>query len=306
MKRLILPFFTTLLFAAILWVAVNLASEVQTTVRIPLEVEFPEGQAAASAVPEVISATLRGPGWQVAQFALLMDPRCSIDLRHAWGLTAPTISHRMMLQGITLPPHLLITELEPDSIAVSMDALRRRTVPVVPALLVECRRGFELAGPLRVEPDSITISGAESVVRTIAAWSTRPMRISNVTSRVTVETPLSDSLGDRIATPHQTVSITADVQQTAERTFTHVPIRVVNLPGGAHVSLQPATATVILRGGVETLAALQPADVYATVDYWSLRDEMPDVAMIDVAAPPHTSVMRQEPRTARWFIRQLQ
>lgn len=303
MRRTILPFLTTLFFAAALWVAVNLAGEVQTTVRIPVTVELPEGRAASTSLPRWLHATVRGPGWKIVQFALLGKPACRVDLTETPIGESVALTRRALLQSIGHPPELTLSDIEPDSIHVELEALRERTVPVVPAVHLLCRRGFEQTERPHVEPDSIRIAGAESVVSRISAWSTMPVWLTGVAHSVRLDVALSDSLSDLISVPQQSVTVAADVQEISERTFTQIPIHLINAPADAHIRLDPPTATVLVRGGAETLAAMQSTDLRATIDYLALVEELPDRAPVDVTGPPHTTVMRQDPRSVSWFVR---
>ena len=304
MRRSIIPFLITLLFASGLWVAVNLTGDVQSTVRIPLTVEVPEMLAVSSPLPRQITATIHGPAWKIVQFAWLATPSCVVDLSDA-SLTASgtVISRRALFQSITLPTSLTLSDIDPDSLVVSFDTRLQKNVAVMPALQIECRRGFEQSTPVHAEPDSISVTGAQSIIEHLAGWSTRQVHLADITTPVRMEIPISDSLGDLVTISRRPVTVTADVQETAERLFDFIPVHIANVPPGTHVRIVPPMISVLVRGGAEKLASMQSSDVHGTVDYLTAHNDHADLLPVRISAPLHTTVIRLNPYAVSWMVR---
>jgi YbbR domain-containing protein len=183
-----------------------------------------------------------------------------------------------------------------------MDDMMEKNVAVVPDVALECKTGFEQIGAIQTQPDSLRISGARSIVEGIHSWRTKLISLHNVTMPVREEAPLSDSLRGLITIPQQTVTITADVQELADKKFEAIPIHILNAPADAHIALQPSTTTVWLHGGSEALAHLSAQDIRASVDYYALADKNPDSVEINITAPPQITVLKETPGKTRWFI----
>jgi hypothetical protein len=69
-----------------------------------------------------------------------------------------------------------------------------RRVKVKPRVNVQLASAHELIDDLRIQPDSITLQGAESVVNGLDAWPTDSLVLSDVRDTVRAEVPLRDTL----------------------------------------------------------------------------------------------------------------
>ncbi len=301
MRRFFSTFTVTVLFAAALWVVVNLNGEFQVPLRVALVVDVPENLAPASPLPNELTATVKGTGWQVVQAMLSATPECRVTISE-YDAQSPSVLIRghALADAISVPAGLHVVAVSPDTLHVTLDARWERTVPVVPIVDVRCAGGFERVGVPRVEPESIRVSGAAAVLRTLSAWRTRTLMADGVSLPVRRDVPLSDSLASIVRTSTRSVTVALDVQETGEREFARVPIRLVNAPPSAHVRIEPRTARVVVRGGAESLAGMRAADIQATVDFLALPDA--DSVPIDIVPPPHTQLVASAPRTAQWFV----
>lgn len=260
--------------------------------------------AVSSPLPRQITATVHGPAWKIVQFAWLATPSCVVDLTDASLAASGTIiSRRVLLQSITLPSSLTLSDIDPDSLAVSFDKRLQKNVAIVPALQVECRRGFEQSTPVHADPDSISITGAQTIIQHLSGWSTRQVHLTDITTPVRMEIPLSDSLGDLVTIARRPVTVTADVQETAERLFDLVPVHIANVPPGVQIRIVPPMISVLVRGGAEKLASMQSSDIHGAVDYLTVHDDHADLLPVRISAPLHTTVIRLNPYAVSWMVR---
>jgi len=296
-------FLSAFLFAFSLWVAVNLANEIQTVLHVPTEVVFPSGKTSRTPLPKTINVTVKTQGWQIVQLLYAHPPVCNIDIHEMEPENGTvTLNQAAILEHISLPAEAHVVSVQPDSFAVAMDDMIEKTVPVVPDAAIECKNGFEKIGAVQTQPDSVQITGARSVVDGIHSWRTKLIDLHNVALPVREEASLSDSLHDLITVSPQAVTISADVQELADIKFDAIPIRILNAPPGAHITLQPPTTTVWLRGGSEALTHISAQDIRASVDYYTLTEKNSDSVGINVTAPPQTTLLRETPSNVRWFI----
>ncbi|HZV11588.1 MAG TPA: CdaR family protein [Candidatus Kapabacteria bacterium] len=296
-------FLSAFLFAFSLWVAVNLANDFQTVLHVQTDVLFPSGKTSRTPLPKTINITVKAAGWQLMQLLYAHPPVCNIDL-HDMDMRngAVILNQPTLLEHITLPVEAHVVSVQPDSLSIIMDDMIEKTVPVLPDIIIECKNGFEQVGALQTQPESLRVAGARSIVEGIHSWRTKLVDLHNVTMPVREDAPLSDSLRGLITISQETVTITADVQELADKKFEAIPIYLLNAPADAHITLQPSVTTVWLRGGSEELSHLSGQDIRATVDYYALAGKNPDSVDINISAPPQTTVLKETPAKTRWFI----
>ncbi|HET7152524.1 MAG TPA: CdaR family protein [Candidatus Kapabacteria bacterium] len=296
-------FLSALFFALILWVAVNLANEVQTVLHVPTEVLFPSGKTSRTPLPKTINVTVKAQGWQIVQLLYAHPPVCNIDI-HELETSSGSIplNQSLLLEHMALPAEAHVVSVQPDTLSITMDDIMEKTVPVVPDATIECKNGFEQVGAVQTQPDSIRISGARSIVDGIHAWRTKLLDLRNVALPIREDVALSDSLRDLITIAQHTVAVSADVQELADTKYEAIPVTVLNAPPGRHITIQPPTITVWLRGGSEVLTHISPQDIRASVDYYTLTEKNSDSADVNATVPPQTILLRETPGKVRWFI----
>ena len=170
----------------------------------------------------------------------------------------PRFSHTMQVQSIVYP----------SSIKITFDDLINKKVPVRHNITCETLEGFTLVGPIRVKPDSITLSGPQSVLKNIDEIATEPRVLleqhSAFMGNIHLK-PFADSL--KIRGESNLVNYTGDVQKMLEYEIQEIPIQVLNKPRNTEVIPLPSSATVTVVGGENYLINLKPENVYLFVDY---------------------------------------
>lgn len=94
----------------------------------------------------------------------------------------------------------------------------------------------------RLEPDSVTISGAASLINPITSWETVEVNINDVNSSIDRDIRLeSPERGIRLDPAE--VRMTVDVAEFTEAEV-RVPVRTRNMPPGRAVTYNPSSVTV--------------------------------------------------------------
>ena len=153
-----------LFFAFVVWLVVS--GERPTEMVVPVRV----------AIGVDTAVTLRGTTPEVR--ALVVGR--GRDLMKLWD-TPPTISQRLgsdvpdslaiMLEvnNVELPPGVegIVRDVQPRSLRLRFDVQTRQLVPVRSELRVRADSGFQISGPVQIEPTRVQISGERRAVRAI-------------------------------------------------------------------------------------------------------------------------------------------
>lgn len=293
----------TTLFAALLWISVQLSNQYQTTVTTPFVLRnLPTGFALKAQVPRTIALRLRGEGWQMAAMFLRSDLRCVLDL----ALLAPqqgVITLNDVAERMTIPPGIQILDMKPDSVFVSYDTLGFRKVPVVLDYTASFRERHGQVGPVAVSPESVVIEGATSVLATIDTWKTSRVVLDNLKAPVELTVPLLES--DRyLVTPNPSeVTVKLDVQWFAEKTISGLAVEVLSVPMYREVILIPPRLDLVVRGGVEQLAQLTGLDFRASIDYTTLLSDTTGMANPEITIPEGLHIVSRRPERLQYIIR---
>ena len=176
-----------------------------------------------------------------------------------------------------------------------------------PAVALEAslnfRQGYGQVGSTTVTPESITVSGAASLLSTIRTWPTTLLSIDDVKAPIDTDVSLADSASHYLAFSPQTVHVRIDVQQYAEKTVTGLVVEALSVPSNREVILIPPKIDVVVRGGVEQLASLNGESFHATVEYATLLSDTTGYASADVAAPKGVRLVNKKPELMQFIIR---
>ncbi len=271
----------SLVVAVGLWFTFGMRETYTVTVPVTLRVVgVPEGQALASPPPQTARATVRGEGWRllfltrtVPTIPLYADA-ASVDLERA-----------VLAAG--LPAGVDLQSVRPKSARLALDAQIQRRVPIRLVSDLRTDPGYGLLRPPRLLPDSVTVTGARSLVSRLDAWQTEILEAHEVQASFARTVALRDTFAGLVAPNVRSTTVQVPIAEFTggER---DVAIRVINLPAGvAGVRTEPATLRARYR--VPLTAddlygrARSAAGFVAVVDY---RDIARDTTSGTVAASP--------------------
>lgn len=153
--------------------------------------------------------------------------------------------------------------VRPSEVVLRFEPRSRRRVPVSADVQLSAAEGFAVVDSPAVQPDSVTISGAESEVQGISEVTTERTSIDGLRESVSRDVPvrLPDD-APHVRSDPEIVLVTAEVDSVVERELRR-PVRVRGAASSG-LQLDPDSATVRLRGPSSVVDAV-PAD---SVEAW--------------------------------------
>lgn len=258
-RERIIVFIAAYIMAISLWFIVNLSSSFNITVNVPMEAgNLPENMALTEPLPEFVQVGVSGEGWLL--FNLYNDPPLiSINVEEGDVNLFEQVRQRLSyLQGIN------VSKVQPLLLTVTMEPKITKKVPVVLHTQIQFQSRYGVVGETEVFPDSITITGAESVIADIEEWEVEDtLKLQNVREDIFTSIPLQfDEL--LVEPSHTAVTFRADVSEFTEGETT-VYIRTRNLPRGQSINYNPSSVTIkydVPIGQYSEVKNIQPYDVY--------------------------------------------
>ena len=248
---------TSLALAAVLWAAV--AAEEPTTQLVPvtLMVEPPEGRALTRPLPQV-KALYAGSARELIK---LYGTPPVITAVIPDTLTGQTYALELVPGELKLAQkaNVQAQDVQPRHIEVTLDAVSRRTVPVVSRVTVRPDTGFAVVGGLALSPSSLLVRGPDAVVARIESVTTVPLEITAVRGPVRRNVPIdTDGLGVAQVSKRE-VEVSAEIEAVSERALLDVPVAV---RGDRNTWIvDPPTVLVTLRGPAARVARLSKDSV---------------------------------------------
>lgn len=293
----------SLVFSVLLWASVNLGNSFHATVTVPVRIDrIAPDKAIAGPLPDSVRFIIQGTGWQLLNTLLTPNQHYTIDLsatrRHRQLFTVKDLANH-----VQLPQGVSVLSVEPETVQVVLDERIEKRVAVVPDVTVTYREGFGIVGHMTAAPDSITVSGARSLLERYKEWRTAPLNLTDINEPVVTRLALSSQLRFELARPETMVTVRFDVQPIAERTITEIPIEVLQVPEHRNVVLIPPKLSIIVRSGVNNVANISRGDFQAYIDYRSVLLDTSGLMAVTIVGPDHVQIVQQDPPRIQYVVR---
>ena len=154
-----------------------------------------------------------------------------------------------------------------------------------------------------VTPESVVISGAETLLRTIDAWSTVHRSFGSIRAPLEADLDLAPSTTYRVALSERRVHMRLDVEPFAEKSTTGLPVGIVAGAPNRELILIPPRIDLVVRGGIKQLAVLGPGDFHVSVDYRNVLADSSGTVEADVDSPPGVQVVARKPDRLQYVVR---
>ncbi|MFU8859362.1 MAG: hypothetical protein ACNA8K_02965 [Cyclonatronaceae bacterium] len=233
----VVVFIFAFMIALSMWLLVNLGRDYNLTLNLPvIHADPPEGQAFITEIPGNANTTVSGEGWKL--ISIYNNPP-QVILPADEGTINVFEAVQASLSNF---PDLSVTKVQPMIVNVATEEELQKKVPVRNDVTIETRRRFNISGTVSISPDSVTITGARSIVGPVEFWPTESKVLEDVREDIDIEVRLRKA--QRLITlEYDQIRISADIAEFTEGEA-RIPVTTRNLPAGRRVSYSPSVLTV--------------------------------------------------------------
>lgn len=240
-----------LVIAISLWFIVNLNRDFNVTLQIPIELtNIPDDRIVSSSVPENARVNVTGEGWNLV--TLYNNP--PKILLNADDDQSINISEQIRNQ-IGAFNDINILQVNPGNLTVETEERATKKVPVENQVNINLRDQYGLLNEPVVIPDSVTITGAQSVIEEITSWPTQQIHLSNINRSIQRTVPLVPGDAPTQIIPTE-IELHADIAEFTE-TEVRIPVRTRNLPSGRAVTYNPSSIVVRFDVPIDQFSGVQ-------------------------------------------------
>ena len=253
-----------LLISAVLWFIFTMQETYSVTMELPTQVvNLPEDQALAELPPSQVQAQVRGKGFSLLN--LTYNPPII-------PLNASAQQVNLMEAAPELPKNMQLESVNPAQVALRKDEKVTRRIPIRLRADIETPATHDLLEEPTLEPDSIQVTGARSIVNKLHYWPTVSYEVDGLKDSLSVHVPLADTLSSLVDR-----SVDSARLQAVARQFTEGERKVDVLVTGTpttetQVTLDPSSVRVRYRVLFDQYEQAEQADdFFATVSYETIR-----------------------------------
>ena len=222
-----------------------------------------------SEVPKSINVTISGRGFELLKY-YIEKPVIEVDFSQLRKNNTQYVwSESEQLDKIInhFDSKIVVKSINPDTVVFPFDSQFIKKVPVIVVVNPTFAVGFDLIDDFRSSPDSITVTGPESMLNIINSVSTKKIELNEINSAVDfpVELNISPSLS-QLNFSHQSVSVVANVGKFTEG-MVNVPVTIVNVPEDLIINFFPKEISVVFYSSLDAYANINEADFIVECDF---------------------------------------
>lgn len=301
MKKNLHIIIVSILFSLILWISISLSDEYFTTITLPLKVEdFPSGYTSSTPLPKNISFRVKGEGWRLAALNLGGKQEYIISAENDSGYKIINL-YNNLTENPWLSSELALIDINPDTFSLMVEKVGRKKVEVKPDVQLTYKPGFGLATETIIEPDSVIVFGPQSIINNLDMIFTKPIKQSDVDSKLDLEVELSDMNG--ISYDENSVDVILNVQRIVDKNIENIPIEIIDVPQDRNVVLIPNLLSCSIRGGIDIIGKIDSKDIYAYVNYRDVVMDTLGTVSPEVETPENVQVLFVKPERLRYIIK---
>lgn len=261
--------FVAFVLALTVFILVQSEEDVHIGVDVGLSYILPEDRVLVTERPSYVRVTVRGSRRQTRRFAESETDRAYIDLENH---RASEYVFRQDL--IPLPDGLELVRFTPESFPTEFERRTDKSVPIDVRIAGQPKHGH-LVKRVIASPAEVMIRGAESQVTATTGIKTQELRLGDRTESFTTTLPLvvEGQFLDVVDIDEVEVRVEMAEEQGAR---TIGPLKVKLYPGPAanaevvgRFVAEPAQVSVVLRGSVLDIEAVDPDDLEAFVEIYT-------------------------------------
>ncbi|MCB0553373.1 MAG: hypothetical protein KDD02_07460 [Phaeodactylibacter sp.] len=287
--------------ALIFWLLVKLSQTYQTQRPISFELEIPQEKALTELPPADMVAELEGSGWDLLfdyfshpTVSLVYDMQDVSRLHLNRGQLRNDIAHELRTNDIK------VLEINYDNVLLELEDRNSKTVPIIIQRRLSFAPEHHLKAPIGLKPDSVRISGPNSLIDSIHFWPTDSLILKNLKSSSTVILHLQQPNREVLLSANM-VEAKIEVEPFTEKTM-YVPLVVKNAPDSLRIF--PDKITVTCKLGLSKYDSVSYRDFIAEADLSGISPNAPNntVPILITQQPDFTRNLQYTPKSAKFFI----
>ena len=253
-KLLAKKFIWFLLASSLIWLLITLSKEYITTIKLPVSYhKLPQNILLQNAPINEIIIQIEATGFKILRTKFTKKPillNCSnLSKKKEQEYYILPNKQKMYIQQQLLHKVVLLEVLK-DSIFLDLGVLSTKKIPVIPNLNLNYHIGYDILDSVKIEPDSIVITGEASRIKKISSIDLVALQLKDIKSNFKKKVPIKKPINFKdIKLSANAVVVSATVEKFTEKIIT-IPYKVVNLPENMRLNTLAKTVELVVKVGL--------------------------------------------------------
>lgn len=252
--------------ALVFWFFVKLSKTYTTTWDFPLRIEAPAERSFLSLPPTTLRSRVEGRGWDLMYYGLfkVKDPvRFQLNNQATLNINGRMLRDRLTEQLASR--NIDVLDVNYDYISLSSEPKVERRIPLRAELNLRLLPGYHLLELPHLQPDSVTLSGPESLVQETEYWTTDSLDLQGLKEDYQGLLPVATPQNPVLQITPMMVELRILVEPIVEQSF-FAPVEIRNAPDSLVVF--PPSVKLTYSAGSSKINLIEPDSfvVFADLD----------------------------------------
>ena len=160
-----------------------------------------------------------------------------------------------------------IVEIIDKSVYIELGKMVSKKIPVQLKGALSYEKGYKVKGIIKLQPDSITISGPEDKIAGINKVETKQLTLSNIYSYFDedIDLKITDEFKSIIISDDK-INVSADVEKFTELSFL-VPFKIINNIKGLNIETFPSKVKLVFQVELSEIAKINEDSFVVVCDF---------------------------------------
>lgn len=233
-KEVSKSFIGFLCVSILIWILITMSKEYETTIKLPIAYQkIPQHLLLQKEPLKELNFSIKGSGFKIALVKfknkkLFFD--ASLPNKKAKSkYYLLTKNYKSTIQK-QLPTGVVLQQINKDSLFLNLGSLQSKKFPVISNNKIKYHVGYDLSSPIKIEPDSILVSGPEEQIEELKGVQLQLLALSDVKEDFSHQ--VSVLKNDRLKNLRfelENVTISGKVEKFTEGSF-FVDFEILNQP----------------------------------------------------------------------------
>ncbi len=284
------------ILAVSIWFFVETENNYQYSFKIPVTISnLLADRMITNEIPTHVKISVWGKGQDILSLFINREFKYHIDLTDVKeSINFPLSKNNVRLRRASNIE--ILNLIKPESIYFNIESIEEKKVAIKNEIEIIAVPGYMLVYDLKLEPDSITITGAKSSLDCVNVVQTEKVVYKKVKQDIRKKVKLVKPDIRNIWFKNDEVHFSADIQKLMEKEFVDIPVNIINKPINVNLLVIPSTLTLTLIGGVDVLLKIDNDNLFAYIDYSKIQGKLTDDHLAYIEKPETVRIKNVEPK----------
>lgn len=256
-------------FSTVIWIFVQFSKLYIVGVEVPITyVNVPMDKLLGNDNPSSLDLRIRDYGFNIARYQLL-PPQLEIDVSEARE------NENYLVYDLEQNKQAIISQLNLDyenaifsqpEILINFEQKQVKTVDITSNIELSFAVGYSALEEIKLQPDTVRVSGPASILDTLEEVGTENIRINNISRDLNGTVKLQTEGLDNVTFFTDEVNYTLRTDKFTEGKV-KIPIEMVNVPEGNNVVIFPKEVVLFYQVSLNDFEKVKPSSFKVVVDF---------------------------------------